>query len=85
MIGIIIGILVGFTIVWILFSVWDYICYVEPYDIDEAELIDNEVFDAIKCPNCGCYEYQTLYVDELFMKGKYARCKSCGWTFDLVD
>ena len=85
MIGIIIGILIGFAIVWLIFTVWDYISYVEPFDVDESTLINDEVFDRIKCPECDCYRYEVCYVDPLFNRGKYGRCEACGWTFDLEE
>ena len=85
MFGILIGILIGFAIVWLIFNVWDYISYVEPFDVDEKSLIDDELFDSIKCPKCACYQYEMCYVDPLFNTGKYGRCKACGWTFDLPE
>ena len=85
MIGIIIGIFIGFAIVWLIFTIWDYISYVEPFDIDEKDAIDDPIFDVIKCNKCGCYNYEVCYVNPLFNTGKYARCKSCGWTFDLDE
>ena len=85
MLGIIVGILIGFGIVWLIFSLWDYIIYVEPFDVDESEACDDPIFDEIKCPKCSCYEYVVFYVDPLFNNGKYARCKACGWTFDLPE
>ena len=85
MIGVIIGIFIGFAIVWSIFSLWDIITSVEPYDIDEADAINDSIFDAIKCPKCDCYKYEVFYVDPLFNRGKYARCNACGWTFDLAE
>jgi len=37
-------------------------------------LRDSAYFDVIKCPKCGCYNYNV---------GQYGRCKSCGWTLIL--
>lgn len=78
MIGIFIAILIGLGVIWLLFNLWDSIIF------DDVIYAD-PIFDAIKCPKCGCYEYEVAYVDPLFNTGKYGRCKSCGWTFDLDE
>lgn len=85
MIGVIFGILLGFLIIYILFTIWDYIDYTAPIDIDEKDACSDPIFDVMKCPKCYCYEYEVSYVDPLFNKGKYARCKACGWTWDLDE
>ena len=78
MIGIFIAILIGLGVVWLLFNLWDSIMVGEDVTYDP-------IFDAIKCPKCGCYQYEVCYVDPLFNTGKYGRCKACGWTFDLSE
>lgn len=85
MFGIIIGIFIGFLIVWLIANVWDCINEVEPYDIDEEDACNDPIFDVMKCPECYSYKYEELYVDPLFNRGKYARCKVCGWTWDLDE
>jgi hypothetical protein len=85
MIGILIGSFIGFLLVWLIFNLWDQIFNVEPYDIDEEDACNDPIFDAIKCPKCGCYNYNVDYMDPLFNTGKYGRCKACGWTFDLPE
>ena len=68
MFGIIFGILLGIALIWILINIWDCMNRVVPINIDS-----DPIFDEIKCPECHCYEYEELYVDPLFNKGKYAR------------
>ena len=85
MFGIIFGIFIGFLIVWLIANVWDCINEVEPYDIDEEDACNDPIFDEIKCSNCYSYKYEVCYVDPLFNRGKYARCKVCGWTWDVEE
>lgn len=85
MIDIIIGILIGFVIVWIVVNIWVALTKVKPIEIDRGDLISDPIFDEIKCPKCNSYKYGVYYLDPLFNTGKYARCKTCGSTFDLDE
>lgn len=85
MIYIAVGILLGFLIVYIVVNVIDWLTRVEPIEIDEEDACSDPIFDVIKCPECYCYNYDVCYVDPLFNRGKYARCRSCGCTWDLEE
>ena len=46
-------------------------------DIDERMLVMIQFLIAIKCPKCGCYNYNVDYVDPLF-NTEYGRAKHVG-------
>jgi hypothetical protein len=82
---ILIGMLLMFVIMWVVVNVWNEVTKVQPFDVDEQDLLNDPIFEKIKCPECYSYNYRICYVNPIFKSGRYALCSKCSRAFDLPE